>query len=481
MKQRYSRWRRVSVARWAITSVLACFVGGAGPFSRVCTRNEPGLPREPLPPIALALRYLTATQQDMDRRVGQRQDYAGDWPQCFGFSEHGPFVRDISPFMPAFIHHALAFIHEGTQNVLALSDADVAAARRARQRTVELMLRFEAESGELDAGTFGFWPDQRSTWRPGDRVLGRVLDRRWEGPEFMGYRAPTNVSFYPEDFAIPTDADVTAVVYAALLDAAELDGGAAVSLTFHQVFVDWRDQGQVPQRNVQPWISAPSGAYLTWLAYRDDLSDPAPNDVDVVVNANVLYVLGKAGEFDAPGVTDAVLMINAATQSGAHLTDPNTISLYYPDNLVLHYAVSRAYGEGGMTNLQPAVDELVDDLIATVEPDGQDGCFWDRGAADLNTAMGALTLLNAGDREDLVQCAVRYLIARQDRRSGGWEPGVFFVGRLDNGTEVSWVSPALTTAMAMEALCRFRLLNPPLSSPVVPERPATPSVRTRQR
>lgn len=181
-------------------------------------------------------------------------------------------------------------------------------------------------------------------------------------------------------------------------------------------------------------------------------------DVDVVVNANVLYALGRYDRLDTPGVSDAVRIINAAVESEAHLTDPENLSLYYPNNLCFHYCVARAFGEGSVPGLEPAAGLLVQDLLASSELTQEGLSFWDRGDPHLNTAFGLLALLNAGCNDGIVDGAVRYLISQQDPFTGAWEAGVFFRGRLDSGVEAVWVSPALTTAMALEALCAYRLM-----------------------
>ncbi len=273
----------------------------------------------------------------------------------------------------------------------------------------------------------------------------------------MGNRAPVNVSFFPESFGIASDADDTATIYAVLLDHARLDGGEPVNTRFDRFFVDWRDLGQVPRRNDASWLPQSSGAFLTWLAYRDDSADPRPNDVDLIVNVNVLYALGRFDRLDTPGAADAVRIINAAIEEQAHVRAPRDISLYYPDNLALHYCVVRAFREGGVSALGPAVDLLTQDLVTSAEFTPEGHCFWDRGDPHLNTAFAVLALSSAGSDGQMVDAAAAYLLGEQDPVTGAWEEGAFFRGRFDGGAQAVWVSKALTTAMAMQSLCRHRL------------------------
>ena len=102
-------------------------------------------------------------------------------------------------------------------------------------------------------------------------------------------------------------------------------------------------------------------------------------------------------------------------------------------------------------------DLLVRDLLDSVHTDPAGRCFWDRGDPHLNTALGTCALLAAGYDGPVATQAVDYLLSQQDPGSGAWHPGVFFRGRLDSGLEATWVSAPLTTALALEALCRHRL------------------------
>ncbi len=236
-----------------------------------------------------------------------------------------------------------------------------------------------------------------------------------------------------------------------------MDDGPEVTIRFERFFADWRDLGEVPRRNNPNWLEPNSGAYLTWLAYHDDPAHPKPNDVDLVVNANILYALGRYDRLDTPGVEEAVRLIDDVIAAGIHKSAPSEATLYYPDNFALHYCITRARREGGVEALSPAVEALVEDLINTVQVDGSGGFFWDRGDPHLNTAFAVATLLTAELGNEIGVGAIDYLLSEQDPANGSWEPGLFFGGRLDDGTEGWWVSSALTTAIALEALCRHRL------------------------
>jgi hypothetical protein len=383
------------------------------------------------------------------------RDYPGDWPQFFSLRENPAWrVREVSPFMAAFIHHSLTQVVENRRRELGLKAIDVRTARSMRRRAIRFMSRFESRRGSPDAGTFGFWPYDRYPRVPGP-LLELLLLVTLRGPVLGGDRVPLNLQIFPNALAIPTDADVTSTSYAALLDDAELDGGPGVDVPFHQFFVDWRDLGIVPRRRNPSWLPPASGAFLTWLAYRRDFVS-YPNDVDLVVNANVLFALGRHGRLDLPGVDEAVELINEATALGLHRDRLEEITLYYPDNLVFHYAVSRAFHEGRVVELAPAVETLARELEASAVVREDGSAYWDRGAPHLNTAFAMLTLLNAGRGADLVARAAAYLSMEQ-AADGGFDAAPFFMARTDAGQVFEFHSASFVTGMALEALARYAL------------------------
>ncbi len=440
----------------ALTSalVLAVTLGAASPATTASVAD--GSARA----IRRALEFLLAhqLQEPLLIHVGEEsaRDYPGDWPQFFSLRRTPALrVRDVSPFMVAFIHHSLTQVVADNRKPLGLSRRDVRDARSMRKRAIQFISGFESPAGAADAGTFGFWPyDQYpDVPKPG---VERALVAWLRGPILGGMRVPLNLHVFPSPLAIPSDADVTATTYAALLDDATLDGGPGSTVPFYQFFVDWRDLGIVPRRLNPPWLPPASGAFLTWLTYRDASFPLLPNDVDLVVNANVLFALGRYGRLDVPGVAESVDLINQATALGLYRDHLEEITEYYPDNLVFHYAVSRAFHEGGVTMLAPAVEMLADDLESSAIERDDGAAYWDHGAPQLNTAFAMLTLLNAGRDTPLLARAAAYLIAEQNRR-GGFDAAPFFIARADGGQVFEFSSTAFTTAVALEALARYSL------------------------
>src|SRR4051794_31747058 len=300
-----------------------------------------------------------------------------------------------------------------------------------RRGAVTFLERFASPPGAPDAGTFAFWPYDQDPATPGP-LLTLLLTARFQGPFLGGQRVPINLPFYPRTMAIPSDADVTATTYASLLDAALFDGRPWSDAGFQHFFVDWRDLGVVPRRLNPAWLPEASGAFLTWLTYRDQPFPLFPNDVDLVVNGNVLYSLARHHRLNVPGVAESVALINFATAAGLHRDHLEELSDYYPDNLAFQYVVSRAFHEGPVPALGPAVQILADDLEASVLYRADGTAYWDKGDPHLNTAFAVLTLLNAGRDTPITGHAVDYLIAEQNAQ-GGYDEAMFFVARTNGG------------------------------------------------
>jgi hypothetical protein len=413
-------------------------------------------------PFERAIDFLSMHQvrQPMDVVVnGVRVvDFPGDWPQFFHLQGGEAFrVRDVSPFTVAFIHHSLAHVVEENRRALGVNRLDLGTARVMRQRAVAFLKSFESPPGVSDAGTFAFWPYDADPATP-DGLLTFFLTVWLKGPILGGQRVPINLSIYPSTLAIPSDADVTATTYASLLDDALYDGGSGSEVPFERFFVDWRDLGAIPRRLNPSWLPPASGAFLTWLTYRDQPLPLFQNDVDLVVNANVLYALARYDRLAVPGVAEATGLINLVTAVGLHRDHFEEITNYYPDNLAFQYVVSRAFSEGPVTALKPAVEILADDLEASVLFRADGAAYWDQGDPHLNTAFAVLTLLNAGRHTSITDRAIDYLISEQNA-TGGFDEATFFVGRADGGQVFEFSSASFTTAMALEALVRDQVAH----------------------
>jgi len=296
---------------------------------------------------------------------------------------------------------------------------------------------------------YGFWPPRPSARDPARRAVGAVLLAAVGGPRLHGTLAPWNVPAFPPELQAWPDADDTALVHAALADEAEREGEPKPKAALGTLFASRRDLGRRPIR-FPPDLPHASGLFLTWLL---PPTAGIPNNVDLVVNANVVRTLARADARSTPGFDRAVEALIEATRSRRH-HDVRRMSEYYPDRLAFAWLVARAYREGPVPALGPAVGILADEVEAAARPAGGGAAYWPGSEPALATAQALLVLLDAGRGGALVDAGVAYLQRAQDETDGGWPEGVLCVGHSLSGKKAEWRSRAFTAALALEVLVR---------------------------
>ncbi|HBC74171.1 MAG: hypothetical protein A2008_01480 [Candidatus Wallbacteria bacterium GWC2_49_35] len=275
-------------------------------------------------------------------------------------------------------------------------------------------------------------------------------------------------------------------------------GNFAVDNGVMDVILKYRDTARDPkfEDGRDAWKGVESGAYLTWL--RDEkeptFSEPergiiplGKNNVDIVVNSNVLLMLGLTGNKRAPGYNEAVSLLTKAVFKKVW----PAAGLYYPQYMIFPYTVTRAYRDGGNDALRPAMKKLVHDLIdeqRMYSKTGNDKVGAFPGGEDktdyLSTALGLISLLNIGadiayeegllnDYNFAVESAVAYLLntakkyrvknpetfgaGEKDRDLYGvrWDSGLFFSASFWDLAH--WRSEPFAQAMILEAFVKYML------------------------
>lgn len=426
--------------------------GCASPRARV-TRADPPSRTAVVAAIRGALRYLDDTQLRKDRGCPGSRDWEGNWPQYrkHGSNAPGPGVREVSPFMVTFVHHALSHISPQNAAALSLEPADLDAARKMRSRAAAFLQRFEVSDAGPVSGTYGFWPQRPGTLGTPKQLFVLSTAVRRTGPPGAGILAPANPPLFPKALWSWPDADTFATVSAAVAERLLIDGDDASPTSPARLLAAHRDVHAVNLR-FPPWREDATGAYMTWLV--PDGTVRKANDVCLVVNANCLYALGLSGELGCPGSDEATAFIVNAIEDGHHrATGP--ASLYYPEGYTLHYAVSRAFREGPVPGLAPAVEVLADEVTGDAVTASDGTVFWRSRTAHLESAQAILTLLNAGRGGPIVEGGIRHLL-REQREDGSWRWSNFAVGGLARAI-LAWRSEAYTTALALEAMARHVL------------------------
>lgn len=169
--------------------------------------------------------------------------------------------------------------------------------------------------------------------------------------------------------------------------------------------------------------TAAGGPYKTWLTPAD--APAAWHDIDLAVNANVAYFLRIALE-PLPNLSS--FLEDAITSSAFN-------SPYYPHEYPVIYYISRAY-DG------PKKGQLSEHILTMQHSDGSWG-------SPLKTALASSALHNLG--ATVPESAKQALLAAQ-QPDGSWPAEAFCIDPARDGVTFYHGSPALSTALVLEAL-----------------------------
>ena len=165
------------------------------------------------------------------------------------------------------------------------------------------------------------------------------------------------------------------------------------------------------------------------------LTESAPNDLDGVVNANVLFHLGESAQ-TAPVVAHLVDVIRRGDE--AHCDK------WHLNPFTFHYMVARCF-EAGAEGLRQVRDEAIDRIVAGVNSDGS------IGTSVLDTALAACALRSWSADRVTAERAIDRLRATQ-RADGSWPVVAMYWGGPER--HYGWGSEELTTGYCLEALLR---------------------------
>jgi hypothetical protein len=219
-----------------------------------------------------------------------------------------------------------------------------------------------------------------------------------------------------DEWKIPLDLDDTCCATAALFI---LGQRPALSLYTHL----WQNE------------VAPGGPYYTWIGVDHTEDSILAQDVDILVNANILFCGGLLN-LSLPGTIDYVQQV--ISNEGYQAQSIYCIAPHFPI-----YVISRAYGDGNVEALAPTMPIMQDYVLTRlVRPRNEPVTF--------NLACLAVALLNLQAGLSLIE---PYLVAllvgqKSDGHWPAWAAYLSYKHHYDG-------APALTTALALEALSKY--------------------------
>jgi len=168
-----------------------------------------------------------------------------------------------------------------------------------------------------------------------------------------------------------------------------------------------------------------------------------PNDLDLVVNANVLHYLGER-----PETRPIIRCLIRAIEEQAE----ETCDKYYGSRFNFYYFLSRNYA-AGMRAFEPVGNTIIERIKSHAHPEGA------IGSHILHTALAACALMDWQARKDhsvVLDDAIQAIL-RARRPDGGWQKFPFYYS--GPGKKLAWGSDEITTGFCLEALSRYRDLR----------------------
>lgn len=165
------------------------------------------------------------------------------------------------------------------------------------------------------------------------------------------------------------------------------------------------------------------------------------NDVDAVVNANVLFYLGRRRETEAA----LAYLLRIVEENREDDCDK-----WYRNPFTVYYFFSRAYS-AGLSELEPLRRPIIERLLDGANRNGF-------GQTPLDTALAACTLMNLKYAGEALDSAIQTLLQTQ-LPGGCWPRYRLYYGGPKK--TVGYGSEELTTAFCLEALERYGALSGP--------------------
>lgn len=219
-----------------------------------------------------------------------------------------------------------------------------------------------------------------------------------------------------DNWRVPADLDDTSCAVAALLKL-----GYQPALSYYMLL--WQNE------------AAPTGPYYTWIGVNEAPNYSQAKQVDALVNANILFC---AGLLDL-SLSGTVNYLQQIVQTESYQRD----YLYAVSPHFLIYALSRSYADGQVTDFKSIVPILQNYILKKLSPPKME-------PAALNVACLAVSLLNLETNPNEIVSYITSLLNTQCS-DGSWPAWAAYLSYSPNYDG----APALTTALALEALGKF--------------------------
>ena len=118
------------------------------------------------------------------------------------------------------------------------------------------------------------------------------------------------------------------------------------------------------QRN----LPCTEGTFLTWFSQKEPDESSKVESIDIVVDSNILWFLGKTQHLHIPGVNETIQFIRKILNTELIMTKPLYLSPYYPFSAGILYYISRAIHWGNINELMDCKKRIIE-LANTITPE----------------------------------------------------------------------------------------------------------------
>ena len=153
---------------------------------------------------------------------------------------------------------------------------------------------------------------------------------------------------------ISPDADDNCLVQIVIEDSEGID-----SLIENLIFYRLDNRKFSLMKNQRDKLSGTDNTFLTWFPRKEKCHDLKLETIDIAVNANILWFLGKTGNLSIPGAEETIKLIANTVNSEIILRDPFVVSPYYPFPAIILYKISRGIVFGKIDELYGLKDKIL--------------------------------------------------------------------------------------------------------------------------
>ena len=119
------------------------------------------------------------------------------------------------------------------------------------------------------------------------------------------------------------------------------------------------DNRRIRLPRFQSGLPTTEGTFLTWFPTKTEFKKPNFETIDIAVDSNILWFLGKFNLLNVSGSEETIRFIKDILRRDLIITDSFRLSQYYPNPIIILYIISRAIHWGNIKKLFSQRDNIL--------------------------------------------------------------------------------------------------------------------------